>query len=939
MLEIQLINPTTCSVNFTSRNECNSTTTTTSNSTFETISFQLFALNQNIWKIKLTDQQNPTLRLPSFAIDNELELEQDALALEIIPTTETSTIIENKNVIIENNNPLTVTNKKIEYLIQTVAPNLSITFLQLIFIKNDKLLKEEKDSFSLSINIIQKSTLKIITKNISFTNCKENEFQYLSTVLQKNTDENNIEQVIDYVTKLNENCKEIFKTTISFDKLNVSENFNENLEEKFKVYGLGEKSGKLNKNGKFYTMWNYDNFAYHCDSDPLYQSQPLIYCINQNVTTVNTSNSDNQQKEMIGYGIFIDSVTKQDWNLQNKNNCNISIERNGDLSIYFFFEENKIINLLQNITKLSGTSQLPPLYTLGFQQSRYSYYPESKVREISNGFIQNDIPCDVFYLDIDYMKDFKCFTFNENYFPNVEKLTCDLLQKNRQRIVCIIDPGISVDDDYHNNNQIDKKDGYDVYHEGEEINVWCELNGKKFIDTVWPERAVFPDYFNLNVRKWWGRYYSKLLNVGVQGFWNDMNEPATFTQHYAKTFNPRVLHKVRDINNKELLIEHRYLHNAYGQMMAKASQEGLDQLLQSSNNNTNQNKKKIRTFLLSRSGYIGIQKYAYTWTGDNTSNFEHLAMSIPMLLNMTLCGQQIIGADVGGFINDCNEELYTRWIALGAFCYPFFRSHTMTGTIEQNCWSFGEKCLQNCREFIKLRYQLIPYIYTHIYRACNDHIPFLRPLWMDFTNDINCFKEEWENTQYLFGPNLLIAPILEKNKEKRQVYLPKFKQTVNVNGNNKQVGDNKEEEEVEGYWIDFFNKEKKYLGGQVIEFNNVTLDRIIILVKSNSIIPIRKESKQSVYDNLQVPIEYKVFTTVNKKMTFEGEDNVLYLDDGLTLDFKEKNDFGFYQLKWNGEFVEKKLLRGSGYKEVLTVEEINENYFDIKNSDSSCNLM
>ena len=328
--------------------------------------------------------------------------------------------------------------------------------------------------------------------------------------------------------------------------------------------------------------------------------------------------------------------------------------------------------------------------------------------------------------------------------------------------------------------------------------------------------------------------------------------------------------------------------------MARASREGLEQL-----------QPNARPFLLTRSGYAGVQKYAWSWTGDNNSTFTDLKSSMAMLLNMSLSGQVMIGADVGGFTGDCTPELYARWIALGALCYPFFRSHSMKDTLEQNAWAFGAECEQACQCFIKLRYRLIPYIYTQVQLSTNKdkaYQPLLRPLWLEFPQDEKSYEEEFENTQLFLGSSIMVAPILEKEATSRMVYLPPHP----------------------GGWFDFFDKSIHYEGGCVVEITNITLNKSIVFVKSGSIIPLRQESKQSTYDNLTSPIVYEIFRSSSQA----SSSGYLYLDDGFSNDHK-KGKYGLYQLSLGEEndSVELNLIEGEGFSTQLSQEQVDLKYF------------
>ncbi len=369
-------------------------------------------------------------------------------------------------------------------------------------------------------------------------------------------------------------------------------------------------------------------------------------------------------------------------------------------------------HVLQQYLTLTGLPiTLPPLYALGYQQCRWSYYPESVVRDLATQFRTRDIPCDVIYLDIHYMNKYQCFTWDKERFPTHREMINDL-HNDHFKLVSILDPGIMVDDTYS------------VYTDGLEKDVYCKYNKDgemvNYQDKVWPGQVVFPDYFRKDVREWWGALYKGLVEDGIDGFWNDMNEPACF--NVSKTMDEQVLH--------EGGIPHEHLHNVYGLMMAIGSYEGLRKL-----------QPEKRPFLLTRAAYSGVQRYASSWNGDNTSNWEHLQMSIPMLLNMSLVGQVLVGADVGGFKDDCNEELYARWITMSALTYPICRTHTVENSKQQEPWSFGEKVESISREVIKLRYRLMPYLYTQVILASKNGSTLIRPLFYEFHNVLKCMMK------------------------------------------------------------------------------------------------------------------------------------------------------------------------------------------------------
>ncbi len=440
------------------------------------------------------------------------------------------------------------------------------------------------------------------------------------------------------------------------------------------------------------------------------------------------------------------------------------------------------------------------------------------------------------------MDGYRCFTWDAEKFPEPRKMISDL-QKMGFQIISIIDPGIKVDENYA------------VYQKG--IVQKCFLfdkNKKLYSANVWPGECVFPDFLDERVRDWWGELYKKLLEDGISGIWNDMNEPSTFS--VRRTFPEKVMHSIDDRYES-----HQEVHNVYGMQMVRATFDGLRKL-----------RPEKRPFILSRSGYSGIQKFSWTWTGDNEASWEHLRLSIPKCLGIGLSGHAGVGPDIGGFRGIPTPELFARWIQLGVF-YPLFRTHTMQGTPDQEPWSFGEEVERIARKYINLRYRLIPYIYTQFRESTINGSPLMRPLFFEFPDDPNCYDSRWENTEFLFGSSLLIAPILRDGQRERELYLPK------------------------GHWFEFESM-VKYDGGQVINIS-APLDYIPIFVKSGSIISLRKEVKSNTVENTNVPFEFKVIG---------GRDSLglLYIDDYLSTKY-ESGEFGLYQINHEGEL---KLIEG-----------------------------
>ncbi len=559
--------------------------------------------------------------------------------------------------------------------------------------------------------------------------------------------------------------------------------------------GLGDKTGKVNRRGEYH-FWNLDDANHGVDSDPLYQSHPIAYLMAEKIAL-----------------IIVDSPAYQYWKVTE---IGIEVIVKDKNAVVYAGEFSSLADAYFGTIQCLGTFSLPPIWAIGYQQSRWSYEDEEKIRFLSEKFKELEIPCDVFYLDIAYMEGYRCFTVDKNRFPNLRKLSQEIPQK----LVAIIDPGLK------------KDENYGVYREGLERNVFLKnRKGKVHFDRVWPGKCAFPDFLDEDVRKWWGKQYSVLLEQGIEGFWNDMNEPSTFS--LRRTFPKDLNHFGGE--------RHEDVHNLYGLMMAKGTHEGMVQL-----------RPENRSFILSRSSYLGGQNFAWMWTGDNKSTWEFLQLSVRQMQSISVSGQPLCGADVGGFLGDPEPELILRWTQLGVF-YPLFRNHTAYGTQDQEPWNFPE-VFPHIREAIRLRYKLLPYIYTQMFFSSLGMGPLIRPMtWLEKHVD-----DEVLNRQFLFGENLLVSPVLEPTDSIR-VELPS------------------------GEWYDFFTGEA-FQG--TIEIN-VDLATIPIFVKSGSSIPLAKKVGITAKETLNSGIEIRNFGANPK--------GYLYLDDGSSLSYR-KGEFKLFQL-------------------------------------------
>ena len=343
---------------------------------------------------------------------------------------------------------------------------------------------------------------------------------------------------------------------------------------------------------------------------------------------------------------------------------------------YYFIFGPELSSVVEKYSLITGTPELPPLWALGYHQSKWSYYPEKKVKELAKEFRKRKIPCDAIHLDIEYMEEFKCFTWDESRFPDPRRLVAEL-EADGFKTVPILDPGIKIER------------GYQVYEEGVGKGYFCRRgDGPMMKGSVWPGPCHFPDFTDSKVRDWWAEMVGEFMKTGVHGIWNDMNEPAVFE---IGTFPTDTRH---DYDGHPC--SHRKAHNVYGMQMARASFIGM--------------KKAIfprRPFALTRSGYAGLQRFAAVWTGDNLATWEHLWMANIQCQRLSISGVSFCGSDVGGFIGDSNGELHTRWMQLGVF-HPFFRTHSSGDYIDQEPWSWGEPYTSAIRKAIELDINCCP---------------------------------------------------------------------------------------------------------------------------------------------------------------------------------------------------------------------------------------
>ena len=564
-------------------------------------------------------------------------------------------------------------------------------------------------------------------------------------------------------------------------------------------YGLGEKAGPtLSRDTQHYVMWNTDTYGYPRGLDPIYQSIGFYVGLRQDEarpsqTREAQAGAQVPQRRGLAYGLFFDNTTRAYFDMGKTDPARITFgAAGGELNYYVFTggRERAPRAVLGGYTELTGRAPLPPLWALGNQQSRWSYYPEARVREVARGFRESRIPADVIYLDIDYMDGYRVFTWNREHFPDPRRLISDLRAEGF-RVVLIIDPGIKVDPNYH------------AYRQGRAGGHFVKnADGSELHATVWPGVCAFPDFTDARAREWFGSLYAAHLEEGVAGFWTDMNEPGVFLSE--QTPKPDIYHHpmktfpvtARHAGDGEPGAHARY-HNVYGMQMARSTFDGLRRL-----------RPDARPFVLTRAGYAGVQRYSAIWTGDNVASWDHLRLSIPMLLNLGVSGVPMVGADVGGFSGQTTPELYARWLQSAALT-PFLRSHSEKESNPHEPYSFPPEFVAVNRASVELRYRLLPYLYTLFQEHTQTGAPVMRPLWFEYPDDARTYLVE---DQYLAGRDLLVAPVVREGAVRRRVYFPR--------------GDD---------WVDWWTG-AAYRGGTDAEVE-APLGRLPLFARAGSVIP------------------------------------------------------------------------------------------------------
>ncbi len=487
-------------------------------------------------------------------------------------------------------------------------------------------------------------------------------------------------------------------------------------------YGLGDKPCALNLRGMRLEMWGADHYKFTPESDPLYKNIPFFLCLNRG----------NQ------YGIFFDNTMRSYFDFGKERKDRLLFGADGGVMDYYFICGKTALDTVSLYTRLSGLPPMPPLWALGYHQSKWSYYPEQNVRDIANTLRAHRIPCDAIHLDIHHMKRYQSLTWDRERFPDPPGMIRDLGEQGF-KVVTIVDPGIKINPDNY------------VWRSGFEHNVFCRRHDGALLEAeVWPGLCTFPDFTDPETRRWWAElFHREIGEYGVRGIWTDMNEPVIFPD---MTFPDDTRHAYDGF-----ACSHLKAHNIYGQCMAQATRLGMEK-----------SAPQRRPFVLSRSGFAGLQRWAATWTGDNNSDWENLKMSNLMVQRLSTSGVSFCGADTGGFLGRPSPELFCRWMQMAAF-HVFFRNHNNGEFGGQEPWCFGEEVENYVRLAIEERYRLLPYFYTQFYLYATQGVPIIRSLPIMFPRDTDTY---WRSSEFFLGDALYVIPVHHPDCKERTLYLP-----------------------------------------------------------------------------------------------------------------------------------------------------------------------
>jgi alpha-glucosidase len=591
-------------------------------------------------------------------------------------------------------------------------------------------------------------------------------------------------------------------------------------------YGLGEKAARLDKRRGFFVNWNSDTPGYTEGKDPIYQTIPFY---------IGLTNGQ-------AYGIFFDNSYRSYFDFGRSSQQRMWFGAEGGELNYYFFHGPAISKILGRYADLTGHMPLPPMWALGNQQSRWSYYPDSMVEEVVREYRERDLPLDVVHLDIDYMQAYRVFTFDRSRFPNPKALS-EKLAAQGIKLVTIVDPGIKHQPPKANAPaskttapELEPQDQrYYVFDEGLEKKYFQHRrSGELFVPRVWPGESVFVDYTLAEGRRWWGDLHRAYLDNGIAGIWNDMNEPSDFVDQTGRNQTD----VVSDDDGQKTT--HAKNRNVFALLMSRATYEGLERL-----------RPDRRPYVITRAAYAGIQRYSTMWTGDTNSTWESLALNIPMFTTLGLSGEPFVGSDVGGFIGRGDGELLVRSYQI-SFLAPFCRNHKEISGYDQEPWRFGKHYEDIIRKYLKLRYQLLPFLYTTLEEAHRTGVPLFRPLLLNYQDDYSTYNLD---DQFMIGRDILVAPVTKPDVTSRLVYLPK------------------------GLWYDYWTG-KQHQGGGMIRAE-APLETVPMFVRGGAVIPLGPEMSfvgQKKFD----PLTFVVYPDERGSAGAS-----LYEDDGISPAYKQ----------------------------------------------------
>ena len=615
------------------------------------------------------------------------------------------------------------------------------------------------------------------------------------------------------------------------------------------VYGLGEANRGINKRGYCYIS--------DCADDPEHtEDKRSLYAAHNFIVIAGKEN----------FGLFFDypSTMTFDIGYTKMNTLCVTCE-NADLDLYVI-EGDSPYDIVKQFRKLIGRSYIPPKFAFGYGQSRWGYETKDDFREVLKGYREHHIPLDMIYMDIDYMQDFKDFSLNEKEFADFPAFVQEM-KKDHIRLIPIIDAGVKIED------------GYSIYEEGVQGNYFCQReDGSNFVGAVWPGAVHYPDFLNEEARRWFGDKYRFLTDQGIEGFWNDMNEPSIFYSEESMEETKALLHDLMEDESNDLpvwvlmgklgslanshedyerfyhnmdgnKVRHDRVHNLYGYYMTRAAGEAFERI-----------EPNKRFLMFSRSSYIGMHRYGGIWTGDNKSWWSNLLLNLKMLPSLNMCGFLYAGADLGGFGADATKDLLMRWLALGVFT-PLMRNHAAKGTRRQECWQFEDP--EDFRGLIEVRYRLIPYLYSEYMKAALQDDLYFKPLAFVYPEDQRAVRIE---DQMMLGNEIMIAPVYEQNARGRMVYLPEEMKFV------KFLSDGTITEEILG------------AGDHFVE---VALDEVPLFIRTGKCIPVGDPAKT--VDELN---EESL-----KLIGYPGSSYNLYTDDGIGKDYENPDNYRVLKMK------------------------------------------